>query len=58
MVKQNVYDNEAFFENFKDIRDNEINFNDCIESPILLSMLPEVEGKKVLDIGCGMGRNM
>lgn len=57
MAKQNIYDNEAFFANFKDIRDNEINFNDCIETPILLSMLPEVEGKSVLDIGCGMGQH-
>ncbi len=57
MAKQNIYDNENFFENFKDIRSNEINFNDCIETPILLSMLPEVNGKSVLDIGCGMGQH-
>ena len=54
MAKQNIYDNNAFFENFKDLRSREINFNDCIETPILLSMLPDVQGKKVLDIGCGM----
>lgn len=57
MAKQNIYDNEAFFENFKDTRSREINFNDCIETPILLSMLPEVQGKSVLDIGCGMGQH-
>lgn len=43
--------------NFKDIRSNEINFNDCIETPILLSIIPEVKGKRVLDIGCGMGQH-
>ena len=57
MAKQNIYDNGAFFENFKDVRNREINFNDCIETPILLSMLPEIDGKKVLDIGCGMGQH-
>jgi ubiquinone/menaquinone biosynthesis C-methylase UbiE len=57
MAKQNIYDNEAFFESFKSKRSNEINFNDCIETPILLSMLPDVFGKKVLDIGCGMGQH-
>ncbi len=57
MAKQNIYDNNAFFENFKDLRSREINFNDCIETPILLSMLPDVQGKKVLDIGCGMGQH-
>lgn len=45
MAKQNVYDNEGFFENFKDTRSKKINFNDCIETPILLSLLPEVRGK-------------
>lgn len=57
MSKQNIYDNEAFFENFKDKRESDINFNDCIETPILLAMLPDLRGKKVLDIGCGMGQH-
>ena len=57
MAKQNIYDNEQFFENFKKIRKTEINFNDCIETPILLEMLPELTGKRILDIGCGMGQH-
>ncbi len=57
MAKQNIYDNEIFFENFKDIRSREINFNDCIETPILLSLIPELHGKSILDIGCGMGQH-
>ena len=55
MSKQNIYDNESFFENFRKNRDNELNFNDCIETPILLSMLPPLTGKTILDIGCGFG---
>lgn len=57
MARQNIYDNDLFFEGFKDIRGNEINFNDCIETPILLSMFPEIQGKSILDIGCGMGQH-
>ena len=57
MAKQNVYDNEAFFEDFRKNRENEVNFNDCIETPILFAMLPDLRGKTVLDIGCGMGQH-
>ena len=49
MAKQNIYDNDSFFENFKNLRNNKINFNDCIETPILLAMIPEVDGKRVLE---------
>ncbi len=57
MARQNVYDDEAFFEDFRKSRESGINFNDCIETPILLSMLPDLRGKTVLDIGCGMGQH-
>ena len=57
MAKQNIYDNEAFFENFQEIRKNEINYNDLIETPIFMSLLPDLSGKHVLDIGCGMGQH-
>jgi 2-polyprenyl-3-methyl-5-hydroxy-6-metoxy-1,4-benzoquinol methylase len=57
MAKQNVYDNDTFFESFRSSRSDEVNFNDCIETPILFAMLPELRGKTVLDIGCGMGQH-
>lgn len=57
MSKQNIYDNDSFYENFKKIRSDKINFNDVIETPIILKMLPDLYGKKVLDIGCGMGQH-
>ncbi len=57
MAKQNIYDNDTFFEGFKNIRSDEINFNDLIETPIITAMLPNLKGKRVLDIGCGMGQH-
>ena len=57
MSKQNIYDNELFFENFKRLRGEELNFNDVIETPIILGMMPDLMDKKVLDIGCGMGQH-
>ncbi len=57
MSKQNIYDNEAFFDNFKNIRENPTNFNDLLETPVLIAMLPDVKDKCVLDIGCGMGQH-
>lgn len=57
MWKQNIYDNDLFYENFEKIRSKEINFNDIIETPIILGMIPELYKKKVLDIGCGMGQH-
>lgn len=38
MSKQNIYDNDLFYENFEKIRNEEINFNDIIETPIILGM--------------------
>ena len=57
MSKQNIYDNSAFFENFLSSRNDPVNFNDCVETPILFKMLPDLNGKAVLDIGCGMGQH-
>ena len=57
MAQQNIYDNDKFYENFKTQRSSEINFNDVIETPIITKMLPNLEGKKILDVGCGMGQH-
>lgn len=54
-MKQNIYDNEVFFENYKALRKDPINYNELLEQPEIKRMLPELNGKYVLDIGCGMG---
>ena len=53
MAKQNIYDNETFFEGYRKIRENEVNANKLFESPALLSLMPDLRGRKVLDLGCG-----
>ncbi len=57
MAKQNVFDDERFFEGYKSIRENEANANDLFEIPVLFSLLPDLKGKKVLDLGCGFGEH-
>ena len=57
MAKQNIYDNEIFFEGYKKIRENEVNANNLFEMPALFSMLPDLKGKRVLDLGCGFGEH-
>jgi Methylase involved in ubiquinone/menaquinone biosynthesis len=57
MSKQNIYDNEVFFEGYKRIRENESNANILIEKPSLFSLCPKLNGKAVLDLGCGYGEN-
>ncbi|MFG6337132.1 MAG: hypothetical protein K1W31_01440 [Lachnospiraceae bacterium] len=53
MAKQNICDNETFFEGYRKIRDNEVSANKLFEIPALLSLMPDLCGRKVLDLGCG-----
>ena len=57
MAQQNIYDDETFFEGYKKIRENEVNANNLFEIPALFSMMPELKGKRVLDLGCGFGEH-
>ena len=56
-MKQNIYDNFEFFEGYKKIRKNENSANNIEEKPALFALLPDLRGKKVLDLGCGYGEN-
>lgn len=57
MSTQNIFDNEIFFEGYKALRDNDINYNDLLEQPAMAKLLPDLNGKAVLDLGCGYGHN-
>lgn len=52
---QNIYDNKKFFDDYVSMRNGKINANDLIERPMFKSLLPKLNGKKILDLGCGFG---
>lgn len=55
MSRQNIYDDAAFFEGYRRIREKPSNANDLVETPALFQLLPDVRGKAVIDLGCGAG---
>jgi len=57
-MKQSVYDTENFFELYQKLRANPISLNNIVEKPTMLSLLPELQGKKLLDLGCGTGEHL
>lgn len=54
-MKQNIYDNNDFFQQYQEIRARESNYNNLLEQPNIRSLVPDLTGKSVLDIGCGTG---
>ena len=53
---QNVYDNPAFFDGYRELRRNESGLNTALEVPALQRLLPtSLKGMRVLDLGCGFG---
>ena len=55
MAKQNIFDNEIFFNEYSKLRKREVNANNLFELPTLYELLPDLKGKRVLDLGCGTG---
>ncbi|HGH7300639.1 class I SAM-dependent methyltransferase [Pseudomonas aeruginosa] len=54
-MKQNIYDNEIFFQGYKALRQNDTGLNGALEMPAIQAQLPHLDGLHVLDIGCGFG---
>ncbi len=54
---QNIYDDPIFFDGYKKLRSNPYSANNIEEKPALFSLAPELDGKAVLDLGCGYGEN-
>ena len=49
-MKQNIYDNDTFFNGYSKLRENDGSANDLFEKPALFSLLPSLENKTVRDI--------
>ncbi|WP_300600638.1 class I SAM-dependent methyltransferase [Niabella sp.] len=56
-MKQNIYDDATFFEGYYALRKTEAGLNKVLEVPAFRSMLSKLNGKVVLDLGCGFGDN-
>ena len=54
-MKQNIYDNALFFKGYEEIRNRKFNYNNLLERPNFLALMPDVKGKVLLDLGCGKG---
>lgn len=48
-----VYDNDDFLSTYLMRRQRQASPNNILEKPVLLQLIGEVKGKKVLDLGCG-----
>ena len=57
-MQKSVYDSENFFELYQKLRANPISLNNIVEKPTMLSLLPDLQGKKLLDLGCGTGEHL
>jgi SAM-dependent methyltransferase len=53
---QNVYDNPEFLAGYSQMERFGAGWNRALEQPIFLSLLPDVRGLRVLDLGCGLGQ--
>ena len=53
----NLYDNQEFFDGYKKLRSNKMSANNVEEKPALFALMPPLDGKCILDLGCGYGEN-
>jgi len=53
---QNIYDDPAFFAGYETLERFGAGWQRAMEHADLLALLPEVDGRRVLDLGCGAGQ--
>lgn len=54
-MAQNIYDKDDFFVGYSQLRRSQEGLAGAPEWPALRAMLPDLAGKRVLDLGCGFG---
>ena len=53
---QNIYDDPAFFAGYSRLERFGAGWTRAVEHPAFMGLLPSVDGKRVLDLGCGAGQ--
>ena len=53
---QNIYDDPGFFAGYSTLERFGAGWERAMEHADLLALLPEVQGRRVLDLGCGAGQ--
>src|SRR5688572_13043319 len=53
---QNIYDDRRFLEGYAGLERFGGGWDRALEQPVFLSLLPDVLGKRVVDLGCGAGQ--
>ncbi len=56
MTPQNIYDDPAFFAGYATLERFGAGWDRAAELADLLALLPEIDGRRVLDLGCGAGQ--
>jgi SAM-dependent methyltransferase len=54
-MAQNIYDNPDFFAGYSQLPRQVLGLDGAPEWPVVRSMLPDLVGKRVVDLGCGFG---
>ena len=54
-MTQNIYDDPAFFEGYSQLPRSIAGLDGAPEWPALRALLPDLQGRTVLDLGCGYG---
>ncbi|MGC7406624.1 class I SAM-dependent methyltransferase [Pandoraea pneumonica] len=54
-MAQNIYDNPDFFAGYSQLPRQVLGLDGAPEWPAIRAMLPDLQGKRVVDLGCGFG---
>src|SRR5688572_29400129 len=54
-MTQNIYDNPAFFAEYSRLRRSVEGLDGAPEWPALRALVPDLTGRRVVDLGCGFG---
>src|SRR3954454_1442544 len=54
-MTQNIYDDDEFFAGYSGLGRSVAGLDGAAEWPALRALLPDLQGRRVLDLGCGFG---